>query len=245
MTFIGEEYIVCDFVQKSEIENRKALLHAYGILGVPTSASQEEIRKAYRKLVAKWHPDRWVTKSFENIEASEQLRNMNEAFDLISDAPLSQDENVNPIESRDAQELKRKVTFPKPWRTQVRNIFFSSIHVLQTWPLRRVIYLGIVVLYLLFFWIHAFQKKRERTAAIELGRNECIQQGFDEMDCNHFIKLNGENCLPFTFHYPERFSKAKPFLEREEFVKCITTGSKAYAREKRIQKARLEKEMNF
>jgi len=53
----------------------------YEILGVGKDASQEEIRKAYRKLALKYHPDR--TKG--DKEAQEKFKEINEAYEVLSD----------------------------------------------------------------------------------------------------------------------------------------------------------------
>lgn len=52
----------------------------YEILGVQRSASQSEIKSAYRKLAKKYHPD--VNKT---PEASEKFKDINEAFEVLSD----------------------------------------------------------------------------------------------------------------------------------------------------------------
>ncbi len=53
----------------------------YKILGVDPSASQEEIKKAYRKLVLKYHPDR----NPGDKEAEERFKEINEAYEVLGD----------------------------------------------------------------------------------------------------------------------------------------------------------------
>ena len=53
----------------------------YKILGVTKNASQKDIKKAYRKLAAKYHPD----KNPDNKEAEEKFKEVNEANEVLSD----------------------------------------------------------------------------------------------------------------------------------------------------------------
>ena len=53
----------------------------YDTLGVKKSASADEIKKAHRKLVRKYHPD--VNKN--NKEAEERFKEVQEAYDVLSD----------------------------------------------------------------------------------------------------------------------------------------------------------------
>ncbi len=52
----------------------------YAILGIPEDASFQEIRKSYRKLAKKYHPDR-----NKSSHAEETIKKINEAFEILSD----------------------------------------------------------------------------------------------------------------------------------------------------------------
>lgn len=53
----------------------------YNILGVDRTASEDEIKKSYRKMAMKWHPDR----NPDNPEAEIKFKEAAEAYDVLSD----------------------------------------------------------------------------------------------------------------------------------------------------------------
>jgi molecular chaperone DnaJ len=52
----------------------------YEVLGVPRNASEDEIKRAFRRLAQQWHPD--VNKS---PDAAERFKEINEAYQVLSD----------------------------------------------------------------------------------------------------------------------------------------------------------------
>jgi len=54
----------------------------YAVLGVSASASDEEIKRAYRELVKKYHPDGYADNPLADL-AEAKMKEINEAYDAI------------------------------------------------------------------------------------------------------------------------------------------------------------------
>ena len=57
-------------------------MNPYEVLGVPENASEEEIKKAYKELVKKYHPDKYQDNPLADL-AEEKLQEINEAYDML------------------------------------------------------------------------------------------------------------------------------------------------------------------
>lgn len=64
----------------------------YAILGVPKTASQDDIKKTYRKLAIKYHPD----KTGNDPASNEKFKDITEAYETLSD-PDKRNKYDNPV----------------------------------------------------------------------------------------------------------------------------------------------------
>lgn len=60
--------------------NINSRMDYYNVLGVKKNASEDEIKKAYRKLALKWHPDR-----NKEPNAEQKFKEIGEAYEVLSD----------------------------------------------------------------------------------------------------------------------------------------------------------------
>ncbi|MBU1618659.1 MAG: DnaJ domain-containing protein [Gammaproteobacteria bacterium] len=63
------------------------MINYFRILGVKSSANEDEIKKAYKRLSNKYHPDKLLNLTEDEKEqAGAQLQRVKEAYDVLSDA---------------------------------------------------------------------------------------------------------------------------------------------------------------
>jgi len=95
----------------------------YEVLGLVSSCSSEEIKKAYRRLAVRWHPD----KNNGSAEATEMFKTISEAYDTLSDPvrrrQYDQELNMDNTSSSGYQPFQQHST--DPFQQQARAAHFS------------------------------------------------------------------------------------------------------------------------
>ncbi len=74
---------------QSHHQNHFDLDSAYQLLGISRSASKQEVKKAYRLLMAKYHPDRLMAKGLSQSEMekyTEKAQTIQQAYQLVREA---------------------------------------------------------------------------------------------------------------------------------------------------------------
>ncbi len=69
-----------------QYQSAGALTHAYGVLGLKKGATKDEVKKAYRKLMNEYHPDKLVSKGLPESmmkSATEKAQEIGQAYELI------------------------------------------------------------------------------------------------------------------------------------------------------------------
>ncbi|OZJ06248.1 hypothetical protein BZG36_00841 [Bifiguratus adelaidae] len=80
---------------KKGTDENPASTEYYEILGVAPTATADEIKKAYRKLAVKYHPD----KNIHNPDAENQFKRISEAYQVLADPTLRKHYNEYGMEN--------------------------------------------------------------------------------------------------------------------------------------------------
>lgn len=73
-------------------------MNPYEVLGISENADEETIKKAYRELVKKYHPDRYINNPLADL-AAEKMKDINKAYDMIMNKHTATDSRYNSASS--------------------------------------------------------------------------------------------------------------------------------------------------
>jgi hypothetical protein len=95
------------------------LANAYATLGLRRGCTPSDLKKTYRKLVKRWHPDRHAADAAGQAEAGLRMRDINRAFQLVADDLAAPRRAVAPVAAPThapaAQTVRRAVDPERPF----------------------------------------------------------------------------------------------------------------------------------
>ena len=87
----------------------------YQVLGVPSTATDDEVKKAYRDLARKYHPDNYHDSPLADL-AQERMKEINEAYETIRANARPPAAAADTVARRDTADTIRDITPGIPQR---------------------------------------------------------------------------------------------------------------------------------
>jgi tetratricopeptide (TPR) repeat protein len=78
------------------MRDRLDINHAYEILELEPGASPVQVKRAYRKLVKIWHPDRFLNQK-QKQEAEEKIKQINAAYNKLKSEPPTTEQSSSSL----------------------------------------------------------------------------------------------------------------------------------------------------
>jgi tetratricopeptide (TPR) repeat protein len=78
------------------MRDRLDINHAYEILELEPGASPAQVKRAYRKLVKIWHPDRFLNPK-QKQEAEEKIKHINAAYNKLKSEPPTTEQSSSSL----------------------------------------------------------------------------------------------------------------------------------------------------
>jgi curved DNA-binding protein CbpA len=181
----------------------------YEILGLKRSSSQDEIKKAFRKLASKYHPDKYP----ENSKfAEDMMKQINIAYQVLSDVDkkIAYDEWLNSQNKSDweSQSSSDKKKDHKPQKNNSLNddVLSKTVNLFRRYP-----FLFWIALIYLIGYILNYDKDNINTSAVI--KDKPIAEN----------KINSQ----IVFHENEALSKIMKFdminVQRQYFENIVCT----------------------
>ena len=107
--------------------NAKEYESYYEVLEVPATATQSEVRRAYKDQGLKWHPDKWSTHAAEAIAlAQERFRHASRAVEVLSD-PAKRAQHDADIAAHEARSARASIMpLERAWGIFARIVIESA-----------------------------------------------------------------------------------------------------------------------
>jgi molecular chaperone DnaJ len=190
----------------------------YEILGVPRNATQEEIKKAYRKLARKYHPD-----ICKKPECEEKFKEINEAYQVLSD-PKKRElyDKYGPEAFEMASESQSFEDFEKYFRSQGYRVQDAQ----EIWEILRELFGGGGTTIFDQILNTAFQSRRRRRQYSHAQKGE---------DIFHTVEISLEDAFKGTV-IPIQIERKVPcpkchgkgYINEKQCPKCGGTGVLVY-----------------